>query len=64
MQFRVEGNELVLSGYSPHASALIGLLEDSEMLEQVRFGSPVTFDQRLGAERFTLSGAITHRRVE
>jgi len=64
MQFRVEGNELVLSGYSPHASALIGLLEDSEMLEQVRFCSPVTFDQRLGAERFTLSAAITHRRVE
>jgi general secretion pathway protein L len=63
-QFRAEGDELVLSGYSPHASALIGLLEDSEMLEQVRFGSPVTFDQRIGAERFTLSAAITHRHVE
>jgi general secretion pathway protein L len=63
-QFRAEGDELVLSGYSPHASALIGLLEDSEMLEQVRFGSPVTFDQRLGAERFSLSAAITHRHVE
>jgi general secretion pathway protein L len=63
-QFRAEGDELVLSGYSPHASALIGLLEDSQMLEQVHFGSPVTFDQRLGAERFTLSALITHRRVE
>jgi len=63
-QFRAEGDELVLSGYSPHASALIGLLEDSQMLEQVHFDSPVTFDQRLGTERFTLSAVITHRRVE
>ncbi|MDB5394597.1 MAG: fimbrial assembly protein [Rhodospirillales bacterium] len=64
MQFRAEGDEIVLTGNSPHASALIRLLEGSEMLEQVRFGSPVTFDQQLGGERFTLSAAITHRRVE
>jgi general secretion pathway protein L len=64
MQFGVQGDELVLSGYSPRASALIGLLEDSPMLEQVRFGSSVTFDQRMGAERFTLSAAMTHRGVE
>jgi len=63
-QFRAESDELVLSGYSPHASALIGLLEDSQMLEQVHFDSPITFDQRLGAERFTISAAITRRRVE
>jgi general secretion pathway protein L len=64
MDFRVEGDELVLSGYSRRASSLIGLLENSPMLEQVRFGSSVTFDQRVGAERFTLLAAITRRNVE
>jgi hypothetical protein len=48
-----------LSGYSVKASALIALLEGSEMLEDVQFRSQVTFDQKSGTERFLISARIT-----
>jgi general secretion pathway protein L len=57
-QFQVKGNQLTLSGYSTAASALIEGLEASQMLSQVRFTSPITFDAKLGVERFNLSAAI------
>jgi general secretion pathway protein L len=50
---------LSLSGYSAKASALIALLEDSDLLEEVQFRSQVTFDQKSGAERFSISARIT-----
>jgi len=57
-QVRVQGDQLVLSGHAPSASTLIGLLEESSMLSQVRFTSPVTPDPKLGLERFNLSASV------
>ena len=55
---RLQADRLDVSGYAPSASALIALLEESPMLSQVRFASPVTFDTKLGLERFNLSASI------
>ncbi len=57
-QFRVQGDQLILSGYAPTASKLIATLEDSPALSQVRFTSPVTVDPKLGVERFNLAAFI------
>lgn len=57
-QIRLQGDQLVLSGQAPSASVLIGLLEESPMLSQVRFTSPVTPDPKLGLERFNLSATV------
>ena len=59
IQLRVNGNQLMLSGFSPTAASLIALLEDSPMLSEVRFGSPVTVDPRVGHERFNLLAVLT-----
>jgi general secretion pathway protein L len=58
IQFGWRGDRLVLSGYSASPSTLIGLLEQSELLREVRFSSPVTVDQRIGLERFNLSARV------
>ncbi len=58
IQFGWKGDRLVLSGYSASPSTLIGLLEQSELLTEVRFSSPVTVDQRIGLERFNLSATV------
>lgn len=50
--------ELRLTGYAANASDLIGQLEAAPLLEDVRFRSPVTQDNRLAAERFDLGAAI------
>ena len=58
LKFGMRNNTLTLSGYSAKPSALIGLLEKSEMLSGVRFSSPVTMDQKVGLERFNLVASI------
>lgn len=55
VQLRWQGEKLVLSGFSPAAAALIAGLEESPLLSDVRFGSPVTADPRVGHERFNIS---------
>jgi len=57
-QLHLQAGKLAVSGYAPSASALIALLEDSPMLSQVRFTSPVTFDAKLGLERFNLTASV------
>jgi general secretion pathway protein L len=59
IQLRVRGDQLTLSGFSPAAASLIAGLENSPMLSEVRFGSPVTVDPRVGRERFNLSAVVT-----
>ncbi len=54
-------DQLTLSGFSAKASALIGSLEQSEILTDVRFRSPVNFDPRVKLERFNLSAAVAPR---
>lgn len=58
VQLRWQGNKLVLSGFSPAAAALIAGLEGSPLLSEVRFGSPVTADPRVGRERFNISADV------
>ena len=58
IRFNWNGNRVVLSGYSGSSSQLIRLLEDSELLKEVRFSSPLTVDQRIGLERFNLSAEL------
>ncbi len=64
LQFARKGNNLTISGYSVKASALIGLVEESEMLSKVSFRSPVTTDPRVGRERFNISASVLSRSQE
>ncbi len=63
-QFGVRGDQLALSGYSGKASALIAQLEQSELLAEVRFSSPVTLDRRVGLDRFNLAARVAPRTVK
>jgi general secretion pathway protein L len=63
VQFSWHEGGVSLSGYSKEPSALIGLLEQSEMLDSVRFNSPVTLDQRLGLHRFNLAASVLGRGI-
>ena len=58
LQMRIFDDQLTLAGYSKAASALIPLLEASDLLSEVRFEAPVTLDGRIELERFNLSASI------
>ena len=58
LQVRAFDDQLTMAGYSGAASALIPLLEASELFAEVRFEAPVTLDGRIGLERFNLSARI------
>lgn len=64
LKFAVHQDRLNVSGYSAKPSSLIGVLEESAALAEVRFSSPVTMDQRIGLERFNLSARIAGRDQE
>lgn len=61
LKFAVRDKRVTLSGYSAKPSSLIGLLEQSDMLAEVRFSSPVTMDQKIGLERFNLTAVLGDR---
>ena len=63
LKFGLRDGRLTLSGYSGKPSSLIGLLEASELLSEVRFSSPVTMDQKIGLERFNLTAEITPKEL-
>lgn len=48
-------NRMQIQGQSPAASALIGVLEQSEFFGNVSFVSPLTQDKTTGRERFQIS---------
>jgi general secretion pathway protein L len=58
LQLELREGELQISGYSPAASSLIGVVEGSPLFQNVRFRSPVTRDTRVGAEQFNLSAEL------
>jgi general secretion pathway protein L len=58
LQMRWHGKELALSGFSPAAATLIEGLEESPLLSEVRFESPVTADPRVRRERFNISAEV------
>ncbi len=64
LQFGLRDDQLAVSGYSGKASALIGELEKSELLGEVRFSSPVTLDRRVGLDRFNLSARVAQERTQ
>ena len=64
LQFARKGHNLTISGYSVKASALIALIEESEMLSKVSFRSPVTTDPRVSRERFNISATVLLRGQE
>jgi len=58
VQLRWQGDKLAIAGFSPAAASLIAGLEESPLLSEVRFGSPVTADPRVGNERFNISADV------
>ena len=62
MQMQWHGKSLTLSGFSPAAATLIEGLEDSALLSEVRFESPVTADPRVRRERFNISADVAATR--
>jgi general secretion pathway protein L len=59
MQLRLAGDRVTLSGFSPSAASLVALLEDSPLLAEVRFASPVIVDPRSGLERFNFAAVAS-----
>ena len=57
-ELRLEGAKLSLVGYSASASALIAVLEDSDLFSGTDFASPVMPDPALHAERFHLVATV------
>lgn len=57
-QVRLSDDEVQVYGYSAAAAELIERFEESELLDDAQFRSPVTRDARVGLERFHLSAKI------
>ena len=57
-QLNLKDGTVQVRGQSQQASALIGLVERSELFRNVTFLSPVTADRRTGRDRFFLSAQI------
>ncbi|HEY9198544.1 MAG TPA: PilN domain-containing protein [Gammaproteobacteria bacterium] len=55
----IKGASLQIQGESTGAAALIGLLEDSPLLDSVSFRAPVTQDPRSGKESFQIAARLT-----
>ena len=58
VQFGWRDERIVLSGFSAKPSALISILEESDMMTEVRFNSPVTRDPKVNLERFNLTASV------
>jgi general secretion pathway protein L len=54
----VNGGNVVLIGQSDHASALVGLLQDSTLIQKPTLTGSVQADPRTGKERFTLTAVV------
>jgi general secretion pathway protein L len=54
----VNGGNIVLIGQSAHASALVGLLQDSKLIHKPTLTGSVQADPRTGKERFTLTAVV------
>jgi hypothetical protein len=51
-------NDVHVAGYSANASSLIELLENSDLLENVRFDAPVTMDNETTREHFRIIASL------
>lgn len=57
-RLQIRGDSLQISGQSARASALVGIIEASDLLDSAGFLSPVTTDPRTSKERFLLGAHI------
>ncbi|MCB1823166.1 MAG: PilN domain-containing protein [Candidatus Competibacteraceae bacterium] len=57
-RLQIKGDSLQINGQSTKASALVGILEASDLLDSTKFLSPVTTDPRTNKERFLLGAHI------
>jgi general secretion pathway protein L len=57
-EYTVEGEELRLAGFSSEAPALIGMLEETDLLTDVRFGAPTTREEGAMQDRFEIVARI------
>ncbi|WP_271274566.1 PilN domain-containing protein [Aliamphritea hakodatensis] len=57
-QLQINGQDIRLQGESRQASALIGLLDQSQLMTEIAFASPVTLNPRTRKERFVISGRL------
>lgn len=60
----INGDEVLLQGQSTSSAALIGLIESSTVLHNVRFRAPVTQVAQTGSERFQLSANVVWAREQ
>jgi general secretion pathway protein L len=58
IRIRYYNGELQAFGNSPAASALVGVLEASDLFANAQFRAPVTRDPRLGIERFHIAAQV------
>jgi len=54
----INGGQVVLIGQSAHASALVGMLQDSPLIHKPTLTGSVQSDPRTGKERFTLTAVV------
>lgn len=57
-RLQIKGDALQLVGQSAKSSALVGIVESSNLFGGVAFQSPVTTDPRTGKERFVLGARV------
>ena len=57
-RLQIKGETLQLIGQSASASALVSVIEESKLLGDAAFASPVTNDRRTGKERFVLGARV------
>jgi general secretion pathway protein L len=60
-RLEIKDNEVQVRGQSSQASALLALVEASELFHSATFGSPITADRRTGKDRFYLSAQISQQ---
>ncbi len=58
-----QSDEITMSGYAGSASDVLTAIENAPGLSGARFLSPVTQDQRVGRERFSISVQATRRPI-
>lgn len=57
-RFQVQGEELTVQGLTDGSQRVIGLLNESELLEDAEFRGQTTMDPRTGRERFTTTARV------
>ena len=58
-RFELKKGTLILQGESGNAANLIQVFQNSSLVHEVKFVSPITSDQRSGRDRFSISMVLT-----